>query len=54
MMRGWADWLSLVFVVAIVYLLVRPGSKAAETVGAFTDMIVSMVRRATDLAASTT
>lgn len=52
-MRSVADWIALAFVVAMVYVLVRPGSKAAETVGAFTDMIVSMVRRATDLAAST-
>jgi hypothetical protein len=46
---GWriADWLGLVFVVAVIYLILRPSSKAAEAVEGFTDMIVSMVRAAT-------
>lgn len=42
-----ADWLGLVFIVAVVYLLVRPQSHAVELVEGFGNMMVSMVRRAT-------
>lgn len=45
-----ADWLGLLFIVAIIYVLVRPRSKAAELVDAFGRMLVAMVRSATDLA----
>lgn len=50
---GWAigDWFALLFVAAIVYVLVRPQSMAAQTVGAIGDMVTAMVRAATDLAA---
>jgi hypothetical protein len=46
-----ADWLGLLFVVTVIYVLVRPQSKAAEAVDAVGDMLVALVRRATDLAA---
>lgn len=38
------DVLALVFVVAVIYLLVRPGSQAAEAVEAVTGVLVAMVR----------
>lgn len=44
------DWLGLLMVVALIYILVRPSSKAAEFVDALGDMLVAMVRRATDIA----
>lgn len=44
------DWLALLLVVAIVYVLVRPGSKAAEAVEAYTRMVVNIVKAAVDLA----
>lgn len=44
------DWLALLMLVTIVYVLVRPSSKAAETVEAIGNMVVSMVRRAVELA----
>lgn len=44
------DWIGLLAIVAIIYLLVRPSSKAAETVDAVGNMLVSIVRQATDLA----
>lgn len=47
-----SDWLGLLFVVAIVYVLVRPSSKAASFVDAVGNMVVGMVRRATDLPAT--
>lgn len=49
-MSGWGDWLALVLVVAIVYLLVRPSSKAAEMVDAFGRLMIGLVKSATDLA----
>ena len=52
MMSSFGDWIGILFVVAIVYVLVRPSSKAAQTVAAIGDMLVSMVRRAVDLAGS--
>ena len=45
------DILGLVFVVAIIFILVRPRSHAAELVDAVGGMLVKIVRRATDLAA---
>lgn len=50
-MDGLGGWLGLLFVVAVVYVLVRPRSKAAELVTAFGGMLIAIVRRATDLAA---
>jgi protein-S-isoprenylcysteine O-methyltransferase Ste14 len=53
---GWAmgarimDVLALVFIVLIVYVLVRPRSKAADLVQAIGDMLISIVRAATNLA----
>jgi hypothetical protein len=44
------DWLGLLFVVLIVFVLVRPRSKAAELVDGIGDMLTALVRRATDLA----
>lgn len=44
------DWLGLLFVVAIIYVLVRPQSKAGQAVEAFGRMLVAMVSKATDLA----
>lgn len=44
------DVLAISFVLAIVYVLVRPRSKAAEAIQAVGDMLVAMVRRAVDLA----
>lgn len=52
-MGRFADWLGLAFVVAILYLIVRPGSKVAEAVESFGDFMIAMVRRATDLTSST-
>jgi hypothetical protein len=49
-MSDLGDWLALLFVLAIVYVLVRPRSGAGEAVTAIGDMLVSMVRRAVDLA----
>lgn len=48
----WADWLGLAFVVAIVYVIVRPGSKVGQAVEAVGTLVVSMVRSATDLAST--
>lgn len=50
-MRGLiADWLGLLFVVTIVYVLVRPSSKAGEFVDAVGSLLVAITRRATDTA----
>ena len=46
------DWLGIAFVVAIVYVLVRPRSRAGELVEAFADFIAAMVRSATSLASA--
>lgn len=44
------DVLAVVFVVLIVYILVRPRSKAADLVQAVGDMLISLVRAATGIA----
>lgn len=49
-MGGLGDWIGLLFLVAIVYVLVRPQSKAGDMVEAFGRMLVALVRSATDLA----
>lgn len=45
-----SDVVALVLVVLIVYILVRPSSKAAELVKAFADTVIAVLRSATDLA----
>lgn len=54
MLRSLGDWLGLLFIVAVIYVLVRPRSKAADMVDALGQMLVAMVRSATDLAGTTT
>lgn len=49
-MYRWADWFGLVFVVAIIYVIVRPRSKVGGAIEALGSLMISMVRRATDLA----
>lgn len=43
------DFLALAFVVLIIYVLVRPGSKAGEFVDAFFNLLGALIRSATDL-----
>jgi hypothetical protein len=45
------DVLAAVFVLAIVYVLVRPQSKGGELVTAFGDVMTALVSNATDIAA---
>jgi hypothetical protein len=45
------DWIGLLFGVAILYVLVRPGSKAGELVEAVGALLTALVKRATDVAA---
>jgi hypothetical protein len=47
--RSFGDWLAVLFVVAMVYVLVRPRSKAAELVEGFGKFVVALVSKATDL-----
>lgn len=47
-----ADWLGLAFVVGIVYILVRPRSRAAQFVDAVSDLLIALVRSAGQLAAT--
>lgn len=49
-MADLADWIGLLFIVAVVYILVRPSSKAAEMVDAAGRLLVALVRNATGLA----
>lgn len=44
------DWFGLLFVVAILYVLVRPQSKAADLAAAVFKLMRALVRRAADLA----
>jgi hypothetical protein len=46
-----ADAIGAFFLVAALYVLVRPRSAAVDLVEAFTAGMVALVRRATDLAA---
>lgn len=50
MIRRFADWLGLLLVVAVIYVLVRPQSQAAQLVEAVGGMLVKVVGAATDLA----
>lgn len=43
------DILAGIFLLALLYVLVRPQSKAAELVEAFTSLFTAIVKRATDL-----
>ncbi len=43
------DWFALMFFVVILYVLVRPSSKANELIKAFTDATTALVKTATDL-----
>lgn len=44
------DWFGLLFAVAVLYVLVRPQSKAADLVSALFKLMRALVRRAADLA----
>lgn len=50
MWARFGDAFAVVFIVAIVYVLVRPRSKAGDLVEAVADLIIALVRGATDLA----
>lgn len=39
-----------VFYVALIYVLVRPGSRGAESISAFGDMMGKLISTATDIA----
>lgn len=43
------DWFAVLFLLAIVYVLVRPASQAAKLVDALGAAAVAVVRRATDI-----
>lgn len=49
MKRTW-DWVAVAFTVAIVYVLVRPSSNAAQFVSAVGQLGKAMVKSATDTA----
>lgn len=53
MIRNIGDWLGLLLVVAIIYVLVRPQSQVAELVDAIGGMLIKVVANATDLASPT-
>lgn len=46
-MSGLGDWLGVLFIVAVIYVLVRPRSRAAQLVEALGAMVVALVRTAT-------
>ncbi len=47
--RRIGEWFTVLFFVAIIYVLVRPRSKGAETVELFSKAAVALVRTATDI-----
>lgn len=48
--KGWAgDFLAAVFLLALVYVLVRPRSAAVAAVNAVTDALAALIGAATDL-----
>lgn len=51
MKRDAGDVIAVLFLVAIVYVLVRPRSRAGELVNGLFRAVNAMVRRAADLAA---
>jgi hypothetical protein len=44
-----ADVITGLFVVAVIYVLVRPQSKAADMIRLFSDAVATLVKTATDL-----
>lgn len=44
-----ADILTAVFLLAVVYVLARPRSAAADMIRVFTDAVATLVKTATDL-----
>jgi uncharacterized membrane protein YkgB len=50
--QRFGDWLGLLLVVAVIFVLARPRSKAAELVDALMDMLTALVRRTVDLAST--
>jgi hypothetical protein len=44
-----ADLVTAIFILAVIYVLARPQSKAADAVDAFFGAVASMVAAATDL-----
>jgi hypothetical protein len=44
-----ADIVTGLFIVAVVYVLVRPQSKAADMIRLFSDAVATLVKTATDL-----
>lgn len=44
------EWFAILFVVTIVYVLVRPNSKAADFIGAVGSFAKAVVAQATDTA----
>lgn len=44
-----ADWLAALFLVAAVYVLVRPRSASADLITQFSNAMVAIVRTATDM-----
>lgn len=43
------DWLAAIFLVAVIYVLVRPRSAAAEAVQMFSKGMAAIVRNVTDM-----
>lgn len=43
------EWFGLLFLVAVLYVLVRPRSGAAQMVAALGKLLAAIVRRATDM-----
>jgi hypothetical protein len=41
------DWFALLFLVAVLYMLVRPGSPAADAIGAISGAFNDLVKLAT-------
>lgn len=48
-MKGIGDWVAALFLLAIVYILVRPNSAAADAVDLFSKAMASIVRAVTDM-----
>lgn len=50
MWRGYvADFLAAIFLCAVLYVLVRPGSRGADLVSGLGDMATAIVASATDM-----
>lgn len=46
---GLGDWIAALFLLVIVYVLVRPSSAAASAVDLFSKAMASIVRAVTDM-----